>query len=320
MPLEDEDNIITEQQSPEELAVEEAAFAEAFNVNRGIEEDEPKVDEEPPEADAPPADTKTDDKPVAGDPEPTTNPPEPATDTPAPRLIAGLTEEQVAAALARTGSLQTTVDKMAGRIGQLMQQLESLKSNPPTTQQAQKALDIKLEKLSAAFPELAAILKEDLAGLSGGTTAPVAEAPPAGLTQAQLDEILNARLTETSNQTKEIIETRVLSVIHPDWMQTIREPGFALFRDNVLPAGVGKQLMESEDAAFIAGKLTEYKQWRDAQKAPTPTPTPAPKPNPPARLANAVRPATTRTAPVGPVTEDDAFEAAFKQERAKHGG
>ena len=312
----DEDSIITVEQSAEELAAEEVAFAEAFAEGRGEEVEPP--DDKPVEADGSPADSKKDEPAVASNPEPAPAAVEPATTTPEPRLIAGLTEEQVAAALARSGTLQTTVDKMAGRIGQLMQQLEQLKTNPPTTQQAQKALDIKLEKLSAAFPELAAILKEDLAGLSGGVSAPVAEAPPPGLTQAQLDEILNARLATNSNQTKEMIETRVLSVIHPDWMQVIREPSFALFRDNVLPAGVGAQLMESEDAGFIAGKLTEYKAWRAAQAKPPETPPAAPTPA--RRLANAVLPATTRSAPNAPVTEEDAFAAAFKQERAKNGG
>lgn len=294
----DEDSIIKVGESPEEIAAEEAAFNAAFAEGRGEELPEPSAaaPEEQPEANETPADTPKDDAAVVGDDKPTADPAEPAAATPAPRLIAGLTEEQVAAALARTGNLQTTVDKMAGRIGQLMQQLDALKASPPTTQQAQKALDIKLEKLTAAFPELAAILKEDLAGLSGtAAAAPVAEAPPPGLTQEQLDTILAERLSASANQTKEMIETRVLSVIHPDWNQVIREPSFALFRDNVLPAGEGKALMESEDAAFIAGKLTEYKAWKVSQAKPVDAPAaPAAKPAPARRLANAVLPATTR--------------------------
>lgn len=318
----DEDSIIKVGESPEELAAEEAAFAEAFAVGRGEEVPEPEEKpEEKPEADEAPADSKTDDKPVVSDEPAAPAAAEPAPAAAAPRLIAGLTEEQVAAALARSGNLQSTVDKMAGRIGQLMQQLDALKASPPTTQQAQKALDIKLEKLSAAFPELAAILKEDLAGLSGAAAAaPVAEAPPPGLTQEQLDAILAERLSANANQTKEMIETRVLSVIHPDWNSLIREAQFALFRDNVLPAGEGKVLMESEDAAYIAGKLTEYKAWKAAQASTVPA-TPAVPATPPQarRLANAVLPATTRATPTGPVTEEDAFMAGFNQERAKGG-
>lgn len=320
MPQDDE-SLIKVGDTPEEIAAEEAAFNAAFAEGRGEELPEPETPEEQPKADEAPADTPKDDAAVAGDDKPAADPVEPETPAPAPRLIAGLTEEQVAAALARTGNLQTTVDKMAGRIGQLMQQLDALKTNPPTTQQAQKALDIKLEKLTAAFPELAAILKEDLAGLSGtAAAAPVAEAPPPGLTQAQLDAILAERLSASANQTKEMIETRVLSVIHPDWNQIIRDPSFALFRDNVLPPGEGKALMESEDAAFIAGKLSEYKAWKAGQAKPAETPAAKPAPAPARRLANAVLPATTRAAPAGPVTEEDAFAAGFAQERAKRGG
>lgn len=321
----DEDSIIKVGESPEELAAEEAAFEAAFAEGRGEESSDPKPapTEEPVKVDAALADSKKDEPPLAGDSKPAATPVEPAPIAAEPRLIAGLTEEQVAAALARSGNLQSTVDKMAGRIGQLMQQLDALKANPPTTQQAQQALDIKLEKLSAAFPELAAILKEDLAALTTGTAAaaPVAEAPPPGLTQEQLDKIISERLSASADQTKEMIETRVLSVIHPDWNNLIREAQFALFRDNVLPAGEGQKLMESEDATYIASKLTEYKAWKAGQtKAPTPAAPVVPE-TPPAqrRLANAVLPATTRATPSGPVTEEDAFMAGFAGERAKRG-
>lgn len=317
----DEESIIKVGETPEELAAEEAAFEAAFAEGRGEEPPEPKAApvEEPVESDEPSADSKKDEPAVAGDPEPAAASAEPAAVAAQPRTIAGLTEEQIAAALGRAGNLQTTVDKMAGRIGQLMQQLDALKASPPTTQQAQQALDIKLEKLSAAFPELAAILKEDLAALTTGTAAaaPVAEAPPPGLTQEQLDKIISERLSANTNQTKEMIETRVLSVIHPDWNNLIREAQFALFRDNVLPAGEGQKLMESEDAAYIASKLTEYKTWKAAQVS---APTPPVAPPTQRRLANAVLPATTRSTPSGPVTEEDAFTAGFKQEQARRGG
>lgn len=310
----DDESIIKVGESPEEIAEENAAFEQAFALGRDAED----VGEIAPTngVSDPAVDESGEDEvvPAVGEAEPAAGEPEAGIP---PRLIAGLTEEQVGAALARAGTLQSTVDKMAGRMGQLMQQIEALRTSPPTTQQAQQALDIKLEKLTAAFPELAAILKEDLAGLSGSAAASsVAAAPPPGLTQEQLDAILAERLSASANQTKEMIETRVLSVIHPDWNAVIREPQFALFRDNVLPTGEGKQLMESEDASFIAGKLTEYKAWKVAQTKTVAQPSPAPS----RRLTNAVLPATTRAAPSGPITEEDAFNAGFAQERAKRGG
>lgn len=310
----EDESIIRMPETAQDVADEEAAFNAAFAEGRGEEVTE-SVESQEPAADAPDVA-----KPA---PAPATEEVKPAPEaevTPAAtgRLIAGLTDEQIGAALARTGNLQSTVDKMAGRMGQLMQQLEALKKTPPTTVQAQNALDLKLEKLTAAFPELAAVLKEDLASLGGGG-AQVAAAPPAGITQEQLDAMFAERLSANSNTTKELIETRVLSVIHPDWNDVIREPSFALYRDNVLPDGVGKQLMESEDASFIATHLTGYKGWKLAQAKPAEPAGVAGKPVVSRRLTNAVLPAGTRSAPTGPITEEDAFNAAFKQEQSRRG-
>lgn len=306
MPLE-EDSIVTLPEDQEALAAEEAAFASSFATERG---DEPVDPVEPVEPAAPvePA------EPV--EPVEPAEPAEPITPAEV-KLFAGLTEDQLQAALARSGTLQTTVDKMAGRIGQIMQQIESLRSSPPTTQAAQQALDLKLEKLSAAFPELAGMLREDLQGLQGGGAA-LAPAAPAGITQEQLDAALGQRLSEAQGKLQEQIETRVLTVMHPDWMAVIKSPQFALWRDNVLGPVSGKLLMESEDSAFISQNLSHFKEWRDKASAPPAAPTlPASRTS---RIANAVLPAG-RTAPAGsgPITEEDAFNAAFSKERKTRG-
>lgn len=299
------DSIITEPENEELVALEEAAFSEAFSSTRGETpiKPEPVVEEVAPEAEVV--------EEVA---------PEPVVEQ---RLIAGLTEEQLTAALGRNGNLQGTVDKMAGRIGQLMQQVEALRKTPPTTQVAQHALDLKLEKLSAAFPELATILREDLQGITSAGVASAGEVvqqAPAGITQEQLDQIIGERLGSSQEQMREQIEMRVLSVIHPDWLEVIKTPQFAIFRDNVLQQGVGQQLMQSEDASFISTKLSEFKSWRDTQNAPKPV-VPAPSvARKQTRLSNAVLPTSAgHVAQGGPITEEDAFISGFKAERAKAG-
>ena len=313
MPLEDnEDSIITTNQSAEELAAEEAAFNAAFKSTRG---DEPESEPEPV--------AKTE-KVEEGDPlgnGETVNEevvePAVATEAEPPKLIAGLTEEQVTSALSRAGALQSTVDKMAGRLGNLMQQIEALKAAPPTTQAAQQSLNLKLEKLSSQFPELANLLREDLSDLQQTQVASPAPAAPVGLTQEQFDAALNARLAGTTEQLTEQMEVKILSIQHPDWLEVIKTPQFALFRDNVLPAGVGAQLMASSDSAFISSKLTEFKEWRAKSQAPAaPTPVPAARKN---RLAQAVIPNGDRSAPRAPQTEEDAFLAGFKNARAASG-
>lgn len=313
-----DENILTIEESPETIAAEEAAFAASFSETRGDEHvDTPE-----------PGDASVAEEVVEPD---ATAPVEPAPVEPAPEAaaakpftIAGLTEDQIAAALNRNASLQGTVDKMAGRMGQLMQQIEQLRTNPPTTQSAQKAFDVKLDKLTAAFPELGKLLAEDLQGMQAAVAEP-APVLPQGITQEQFDQALNARLSATTEQMREQVEVKILGIVHPDWEQVIRTPQFNLYRDNVLPAGVGEKLMTSEDSAFISHHLTGFKAWRDgAQAALAPAPA-AEVVTAPAqvtrsrRLANAVLPAGNAPAPQTPVTEEDGFAAGFAAERKKGG-
>ena len=306
-----DDDLISVAESPEANAAEDAAFAASFSETRG--EEPTKTDAEPAPAEEPVAEG------VGGVEAPAT--PETAADpvVETPKLFAGLTEEQLQAALARSGSLQGTVDKMAGRIGQLMQQIDSLRTNPPTTQQAQKALDLKLEKLSGAFPELANLLREDLAGLQGGGgELPVTA--PAGITQEQFDTALATRLQATQANLTEQMEVKVLTIVHPDWNKVIRTNEFALWRDNVLGPEEGNKLMFSEDSSFISQRLTEFKKWREVAVAaanPTPAPVVPITSARTTRLTNAVLPVTGAKPVQAPVTEDDAFAAAFNRERGR---
>lgn len=316
MAEENEDSVITTVRSEEEEQAEALAFAASFNAERGIESK--------PEPDTPaPAGTETLETPTPAGTETPETPTPAGTETPGAepepqKLIAGLTEEQIAAALSRSGALQSTIDKMAGRLGSLMQQIESLKANPPTTQVAQQALDLKLEKLSAQFPELANLLREDLSTLQQAQAASPAPAAPSGLTQEQFDAALNARLAGATEQLTEQMEAKILTIQHPDWLEIIKTPQFALFRDNVLPPGVGQQLMSSSDSTFISAKLTEFKEWRAKSQAPAPA-KPAIPPARQSRLAQAVIPNGDRSAPKAPQTEEDAFIAGFKNARAAAG-
>ena len=316
MAEENEDSVITTVRSEEEEKAEALAFAASFNAERGIESK--------PEPDTPaPAGTETLETPTPAGTETPETPTPAGSETPGAepepqKLIAGLTEEQIAAALSRTGALQSTIDKMAGRLGSLMQQIEALKANPPTTQVAQQALDLKLEKLSAQFPELANLLREDLSTLQQAQAASPAPAAPSGLTQEQFDAALNTRLAGATEQLTEQMEAKILTIQHPDWLEIIKTPQFALFRDNVLPPGVGQQLMSSSDSTFISAKLTEFKEWRAKSQAPAPA-KPAIPPARQSRLAQAVIPNGDRSAPKAPQTEEDAFIAGFKNARAAAG-
>jgi hypothetical protein len=305
--------MLTEQQTPEQEAAEAAAFEAAFHEERG--EKAPVVTD--PVEEPPVADDKS--KPVADDKPKTVADPEP-TPEPTPEqkpVLAGLTEEQIAQVLARVSSQQNTLDKLGGRIGQLMQQVEALKSQPKTPGE-RRQFDLKLEKLGEAFPELAEMLREDLKDIGAGE-APAGEQPPV-FTAEDVNRIVTEKLTSFQQQQERGLEVRMLSTAHPDWEQTIRTPQFALWRDNVIPDG--KELMESESAAFISLRLSQFKDWvkQTSVAAPAPAGTPAPKAkvvNP--RLANAVLPKGVQQNAPTEQSEEDAFMAGFNAERAKSG-
>ena len=254
---------LTESQTPAEVAAEEAAFTAAFNEERAIEPetvvDEPVV-QEPASDDG--------------------SAPEPVVEGEAQKtVLAGLTEDQITQALARVSQQQMTIDKLGGRIGQLMQQVDKLKEQPRTASE-QRSFNLKLEKLTKTFPELAEILKEDLQEIGGGSSNAPAQPQVQTFTAEDVDKIVTSKLQTFKVQQERALEVRVLGSAHPDWEQTIRTPQFALWRDNVIADG--KDLMESENAQFISRKLTEFKDWVKATSVvpanqPAPTPPPAPR-------------------------------------------
>lgn len=295
--MNDQEDRLIATQTPEEIAAEEAEFLKGFSAEATSEpEPEPKAEPTPepePKAEA----------------EPKPEPPK--------AVLAGLTEDQVAQALARVSQQQATLDKLGGRIGALMQQVEKLKEAPRTASE-QRQFDLKLEKLGAAFPELAELLREDLKGIGDSAPAAPAEPAPQTFTAEDVDRILSEKLTAFQKQQERAMEVKVLSSAHPDWNNIIRTPQFALWRDNVIEDGTA--LMESEDASFISRKLTEFKDWVKATQIKQP-PAPAAKAAqaPTARLRQAVRAETTPTPATRDVSEEDAFVAAFKREREKSG-
>ena len=245
---------LTENQTPEEVAAEEAAFSAAFSGERGTEEAEVAP---APEAEAEAEATPEGEAPPEAEAE--------AGETPK-TVLAGLTEDQITQVLGRVSQQQMTIDKLGGRIGQLMQQVEKLKEQPRTVAE-QRSFDLKLEKLSTTFPELAEILKEDLKGLGIGAGSGDAPAQPGQtFTAEDVDKIVTQKLSAFKQQQERGIEVKMLGSAHPDWEQVIRTPQFALWRDNVIADG--KDLMESENAQFISRKLTEFKDWVKATTSP----------------------------------------------------
>lgn len=323
--------MLTVEQSQKQAAQEERDFEASFAATRdALQEEHSGGDlrvEATPELTQEPAPLATEPAPVAAEPTPAeeltqavaaaVNP-----DAAVPQnLIAGMTPEQVQSALAQASSQRATIDRLAGHVGKLKQQLEDLMSQGSS---AAPALNLKLEKLEAQFPELAAILRDDLAN-----AAVPAQTVPSALTQADIDAAVSQRMNQFfQEQEDRVITERMgqLSRVHPDWQQMIHTPQFTLYRDHVLPAGVGDALMQSQDVGFISHHLSGFKEWvaatssvgREQQSQPTQPVQQPQQSQARARLergAAAQRPSSAPATAAGPASEEADFLAAFNKTR-----
>ena len=88
-------------------------------------------------------------------------PPEPEP----PKLIAGFTEDQVKELLqkaAEVDQLKARESKMFGTLGSLKQAIDAVRNQPQAPQGGPVRISGALKRLSAEFPEMAALLSEDL--------------------------------------------------------------------------------------------------------------------------------------------------------------
>lgn len=271
-----------------ENAVEQddAAFAAGFNEARG---EEPPVEE--PKAEEP----KVEEAPAAVEPEP----------EPTPNLIAGLTEDQIRAAILKANevdSLKAQIEKSFGKYGELNRSLQQL--------QQQKSGGVQLnaqalKRLSSEFPEMAEMLASDLsealAGVSGGGQQQAAFDPDA------VEQMLQGRIADVRAGLEQEMEKRLLKRAHRDWEDVVTSDDFKLWRQNVLPAEESERLGGSWDSDFIAEKLTEFKEWKKQATVS--------RENKQKRLEAAVTPRGDAGGPSTVQSEEEAFLAAFKRAR-----
>ena len=171
-------------------------------------------------------------------------PPEPEP-TPEPTLIAGYTEEQIKELVSTVEALKQRESKIFGSMGSLKQSIDSLRSTPQT--QALNLSPDKFKRLSADYPELAALLAEDLNGMS--------VASPSN--PEQFDE----RIKTSVDQTTKAFEQKLLAVQHRDWKTVVASEDFVGWKET-LPADEKEALDASWDAEFIGEKISAYKDWK----------------------------------------------------------
>lgn len=244
----------------------------------------------------------------------------------APANITKAQAEQLLQAAALVPQLQQelarTRDTTAGKIGSLKQTLDAVqaaaaKGQAPTVRQ--------LKRLEAEFPELAQLLREDLADQEDGAGAPGAHGDPSGDAAASgqpgaapantppADPLSDPRVQhELRQQAQQVVDT-----IHPDWKDLARTDEFRTWR-TTLPPQAQHLLATSWRADVMVPAFNDFKAWRANQAAQAQAAAAA------AATANKQRdkrlehamPATTgRPTGTNAVDEDAAFLSGFNETR-----
>lgn len=290
-------------------AQEQATFEAAFENARGQE----------PHAERPTSpETPSDPAPVATTPDPAPDPaPEPVADmaeepalTPA-QMKAQIEEirQEMRQQLARQG------DKAFGHIGAMQQALNELKAKSAAGQPVKLTAD-RLKRLNAEFPELAALLADDLNETLAGT--PTGEAP----TEAKpFDPTAVTQLVEERfTQQERAMEKKLLAYRHPDWETVSQSDAFGHWMHG-LSAEAQDVLRNTWDSGVLSDAFDAFKQWRKqaeqhaAQAAASAATQLSSKTKTDKRLASALTPqGVPATNPPLP-SEEDAFALGFKAVR-----
>ena len=138
-------------------------------------------------------------------------------------------------------------DKVFGKVGELQQKIDAVK--PAAGGLSPRAA----ERLKVDFPEL----HEMLFGESDDTTAQADHAAPP------------SHIPQPAEDATKVFERRLLARDHKDWEQVVTSPEFAEWKGSVLNPEDAATLEESWNADFISEKIAEFKSYKaaGAQKA-----------------------------------------------------
>lgn len=270
---------VIEQESTQEQ--DDAAFSAGFAEARGDEPPTEAPASEPVESqqeDAPATETSVEAEPAAEEP-----------------LYAGLTESQLKAQLAKIAEVdevKAQVRQAFGKLGELNQKLMAAQSATAKLNPGQ------LKRLSSEYPELAALLEEDLGSIAVGQS-PSFDPEPI---RQELEQKFSGELERMRREQ----ELKMLSMRHADW-QTIRSSDDFRIWEQTLPQDERQKLNDSWDALYVSTMFDQYKAWREKAHAT--------KHQKNQRLAAAVTPTGVPKVGHSTTNDDDAFLAGFKQAR-----
>lgn len=221
---------------------------------------------------------------------------EPQPEPEPPKLIAGFTEDQVKDLLAKAAEVDKLKEREAkvfGTLGSLKQSIDAIRSQPQAPQGKQVVkLNGTLKRLSAEFPEMAAMLSEDLNEALQGS----------GGASGGLDK---QAMNERFEHAGKTMELKMLSMAHRNWQRDVMTPEFEQWK-GTLPPDELQIVKDSWDAVAVSAALDKFKEWKS-------TATQA-KQNRQSRLEAAITPRGNKQ-PTPVMSENDAFLAGFKSVR-----
>lgn len=203
-----------------------------------------------------------------------------------------LTKEQVSALLAKVqeyDSIRQSHDKLAGRVGSLMQEIEALKKPPEKPKVELPPVDE--SEFAQSYPEFASYLQAQL-----GKVKPA-------------DDIMQrlAQAEERNQQLAQTLEERTISLAMPDWAETVNSDGYKAWL-LTQPNEVQQVAASTTYANDLMKILGAYKQT--ATKAQVAAKNKA-------RLEAAVVPAGIPAQKIPEPSEEDAFRAGWEAVRGR---
>lgn len=262
-----EDVTATPQQQEVQAEDDLAAGFNKVHGEKGLPSPESKTNDKPAEA-------KPEEKP-APEQKPEATPGAKPADTPAktadePR-IAGMTETELKAALAKGGEAKAHVDaevrKVFGKLGEIQRTVQDLSKSLSAGRSGRKITADLLKRVNDELPGLGDALAQDLSEILGGAEAAQDAASKQGKTidldayhQEKLAPALAAMEARIA-QVSESAQLELVTYIHPDFEQTVQGDEFKKWLDT-LAEERRKEVVESPRAMVAAKAVTEFKEWK----------------------------------------------------------
>jgi hypothetical protein len=248
---------------------------------------------------------------------------EPVVETPAPETFT-ITKAEWDKVLADAGSvaelkqeISKRFDTTFGKMGGLERTLTQLQQATPAGQPIVVSEDDLAELKADGFPDLTKSLAAGLTRIMGKLKGTGPAAAPVDWT-AQIAPIVNQAVTEQTTRFNQILENeRIerLTDLHPNWREIAGpKDSKTEYREWLSKQADGSKVLESDNPREVAQSITRFLDEKKQQAVVPPKPGAARS----QRFADAVpaKGGSGATPANDTLTEDDAFEAAFKKGRS----